>query len=59
MAKPGLQTKLKTQVVREDNILLREARKSDLPQMRRLLTELVNALDDAEGIDIRSVFTTC
>lgn len=43
----------------ENNILIREARKSDLPAIRRLLSELVNAMDDTECIDIRTAFKTC
>ena len=34
-------------------IVVREARKSDLPAIRKLLAELVDAMDDTECIDIR------
>lgn len=35
------------------DILIREARKSDLPAIRKLLAELVDAMDDIECIDTR------
>jgi GNAT superfamily N-acetyltransferase len=35
------------------NILIRKATKSDLPAIRRLLAELISAMDDTECIDIR------
>ncbi len=35
------------------DIVIREATKSDLPAIRRLLAELINAMDDTECIDMR------
>jgi GNAT superfamily N-acetyltransferase len=35
------------------NILIRRATKSDLPAIKRLLAELISAMDDTECIDIR------
>jgi len=35
------------------DILIRRARKSDLPAIKRLLAELINAMDDTECIDMR------
>jgi GNAT superfamily N-acetyltransferase len=46
-------------MTKENDILIREARKSDLPAIRELLAELVNAMDDTECIDIRSAHKTC
>jgi len=43
---------------RDNNILIRKARKSDLPVIKKLLTELVNAMDDTECIDIRIALRT-
>jgi ribosomal protein S18 acetylase RimI-like enzyme len=40
------------------NILVRGARKSDLPAIRKLLQELVNAMDDTECVDLRIVLRT-
>jgi GNAT superfamily N-acetyltransferase len=40
-------------MTKKNNILVREARKSDLPAIRRLLAELVDAMNDTECIDIR------
>jgi GNAT superfamily N-acetyltransferase len=45
-------TEPKTEMTKEYKVLIREARKSDLPAIRTLLTELVNALDDTECVDI-------
>jgi len=45
-------------MTKESNILIREARKSDLPTIRELLAELIKAMDDTEGIDIRIPTTT-
>jgi GNAT superfamily N-acetyltransferase len=45
-------------MTKENNILIREARKSDLPAIRRLLAELVNAMDDTECIDMRTTLKT-
>jgi GNAT superfamily N-acetyltransferase len=42
-----------------NNILIRKAKKSDLPVMGKLLAELVNALNDSEGIDIGIALKTC
>jgi len=41
------------------DIVIREARKSDLPAIQRLLAELVNVMDDTEGIDIGIATRTC
>ena len=46
-------------MTKENNILIREARKSDLPAIRRLLAELVNIMDDTEGIDIGIAIKAC
>jgi GNAT superfamily N-acetyltransferase len=35
------------------DVLIRKAKKSDLPAIGKLLAELINAMDDTEGIDIR------
>ena len=40
-------------MTKKNNILVRKARKSDWPAIRRLLLELVNAMDDTECIDLR------
>jgi GNAT superfamily N-acetyltransferase len=40
-------------------ILIREAKKSDLPAIGKLLEDLTNAMDDTEGIDIRIALETC
>jgi ribosomal protein S18 acetylase RimI-like enzyme len=42
-----------------NNILIRKARESDLPAIKKLLAELINAMDDTEGIDIRAAIQTC
>jgi GNAT superfamily N-acetyltransferase len=42
-----------------NDILIRKAKKSDLPVMGKLLAELVNALNDSEGIDIGIGLKTC
>ena len=36
-----------------NDIVVRKAKKSDLPAIKRLLAELVNAMDDTECIDMR------
>lgn len=36
-----------------NDIVIRKARKSDLPAIKRLLAELINAMDDTECIDMR------
>jgi ribosomal protein S18 acetylase RimI-like enzyme len=41
------------------DLLVRRARKSDLPAIGKLLAELANAMDDTEGIDIRAAVETC
>jgi ribosomal protein S18 acetylase RimI-like enzyme len=41
------------------DILIRKAGKSDLPAIGKLLAELVNAMDDTEGIDIAIALKTC
>jgi GNAT superfamily N-acetyltransferase len=40
-------------------IRIRKAKKSDLPAIGKLLAELVNAMDDTEGIDMRIATETC
>ena len=40
------------------DILIREATKSDLPAIGKLLEDLTNAMDDTEGIDIRIALKT-
>ncbi len=40
------------------NILIRKATKSDLPAIRRLLAELISAMDDTECIDMRITLRT-
>ena len=42
-----------------NNIRIRKAKKSDLPVIGKLLAELVNAMDDTEGIDIGIALKTC
>ena len=42
-----------------NNILIRKATESDLPAMGKLLAELVNAMNDTEGIDIGIALKTC
>jgi GNAT superfamily N-acetyltransferase len=41
------------------DILIRKAAKSDLPVIGKLLAELINAMDDTEGIDIGIDLKTC
>jgi GNAT superfamily N-acetyltransferase len=41
------------------DILIRKAAKSDLPAIGKLLAELVDAMDDTEGIDIGIALKTC
>src|SRR4030042_5119539 len=41
------------------DILIRKATKSDLPVIGKLLAELINAMDDTEGIDIGMDLKTC
>jgi ribosomal protein S18 acetylase RimI-like enzyme len=42
-----------------NDIVIREARKSDLPAIGKLLGELVSAMDDKEGTDIGVAIKTC
>jgi GNAT superfamily N-acetyltransferase len=42
-----------------NNILIRKATESDLPAIGKLLAELVNAMNDTEGIDIGIALKTC
>ena len=41
------------------NFLIREATKSDLPAIGKLLEDLTNAMDNTEGIDIGIALKTC
>ena len=41
------------------DILIREARKTDLSAIGKLLEDLINAMDDTEGIDIGIAIKTC
>ncbi|OGN97627.1 MAG: hypothetical protein A2Z77_04500 [Chloroflexi bacterium RBG_13_51_36] len=41
------------------DIVIRKARKSDLSAIRKLVTELVDAMDDTECIDIGIALETC
>jgi ribosomal protein S18 acetylase RimI-like enzyme len=41
-----------------NDIRIRKAKESDLPVIRKLLAELVNAMDDTECIDIRLTLKT-
>jgi len=36
-----------------NDIVIRKAKKSDLPAIKRLLAELINAMDDTECVDMR------
>jgi ribosomal protein S18 acetylase RimI-like enzyme len=40
-------------MTKRNDILVRKAKKSDWPAIRRLLVELVNVMDDTECIDLR------
>jgi GNAT superfamily N-acetyltransferase len=42
-----------------NHILIRKAKKSDLPAIGKLLAELIEAMDDTEGLDIRIAMETC
>ena len=42
-----------------NNILIREATKSDLPAIGKLLEELTNAMDNTEGIDTEIALKNC
>jgi GNAT superfamily N-acetyltransferase len=41
------------------DILVREAKKSDLPAIGKLLEDLTNAMDDTEGIETGIAIKTC
>src|SRR5512136_2182919 len=45
-------------MTRIDDIIARKARRTDLPAVRKLLEELVNAMDDTECIDMRITHQT-
>ena len=42
-----------------DNILIRQAIKSDLPAIRELMLELIDSVDSAEGFDIDKIPENC
>jgi GNAT superfamily N-acetyltransferase len=42
-----------------EDILIREATKSDLPAIGKLLEDLTNAMDDTEGIETGIAIKTC
>ena len=42
-----------------EDIIIREARESDLPAVEKLLGELVNTLEDTGGMDIGTALGTC
>jgi GNAT superfamily N-acetyltransferase len=42
-----------------DDILIREARESDLPVIKELMTELIEAVDNEEGFDVHIVSENC
>jgi GNAT superfamily N-acetyltransferase len=52
-------TKPKIHTTQKNDILVRKAKKSDLPAIRRLLRELVNVMDDTECVDLRIALRTC
>jgi ribosomal protein S18 acetylase RimI-like enzyme len=41
------------------DIVIRKAKNSDLPAIKKLLAELINAMDDTEGIDVGIALETC
>jgi GNAT superfamily N-acetyltransferase len=41
------------------DILIRKAKESDLPAIGRLLAELINAMNDTEGISMATALRTC
>ena len=45
-------------MTRINDIIVRKARRTDLPAVRKLLEELVNAMDDTECIDMRITHQT-
>ncbi len=46
-------------MTKESSILVREAMRSDLPAIGKLLGELVSAMDDTEGISTGIAIKTC
>jgi GNAT superfamily N-acetyltransferase len=42
-----------------NDILIRKATESDLPVIKKLLAELIDAMDNTEGIDIGIALKTC
>jgi GNAT superfamily N-acetyltransferase len=42
-----------------NDILVRKATESDLPAIKKLLAELIDAMDNTEGIDIGIALKTC
>jgi GNAT superfamily N-acetyltransferase len=42
-----------------DDTFIREAKESDLPAIRKLMIELIEAVDDKEGFDIDTVSENC
>lgn len=44
---------------RKNDTAVGKAKKSDLPAIRKLLAELINAMDDTEGIDVGIALETC
>jgi len=60
MSKSKCQTKLKNPLtkVEMNNILIRKARGSDFQAIRKLLAELIGAMEDTECIDIRIALKT-
>jgi len=42
-----------------NNILLRKAMESDLPIIEKLITELIESMDNKEGIDTNTAFENC
>ncbi len=39
-------------MTQKNDIVIGKAQKSDLPAIKRLMAELINAMDDTEGIDV-------
>jgi len=42
-----------------NNILIRKAKESDIPAIEKLMTELIETMDDTEGISIQLVPENC
>ncbi|MDI3543065.1 MAG: hypothetical protein PWP57_668 [Candidatus Atribacteria bacterium] len=42
-----------------NHILIRKADESDLPTMEKIMMELINSMDNKEGIDASAVFENC